>query len=171
VNGGTGEGIREDKVCVADIFRRKSFCDFWILLCGIKLCAADSRGLRWFHSEGCEWILDICVRNIVVCIFIYGVKYLLPDACIWNAKTWLPMMISEHNPSKTSSSASQSIIQRKSSSFCSSPYTIFQSEKEKGTMKFLKIRRVPIIIDRVQEAIVRNSSTEKQTNNSLLSFI
>jgi len=68
-------------------------------------------------------------------------------------KPGFQMMISEHNPSKTSSSASQSIIQRKSSSFCSSPYTIFQSEKEKGTMKFLKIRREPIIIDRVQEAI------------------
>ena len=66
------------------------------------------------------------------------------------------MMIYEHNPSKTSYSASQSIIQRKSSSFYSSPYTIFQSKEEKDTMKFLKIRRVPIIIDRVPEAIVFN---------------
>ena len=51
------------------------------------------------------------------------------------------------------SSAAQSKVSSQQWTSSTSPYTIFQSEEEKGTMGVLKIRRVPVIIDRVQEAI------------------
>jgi len=57
-----------------------------------------------------------------------------------------------HNSTKISSSAAQSFTTTMNF-LCTSPYTIFQSEEEKGTMGVLKIHRVSVIIDVMQEAI------------------